>query len=135
MIYAIRAVGTPFIKIGKAKSVGRRLATLQTHSPFDLEILAVANWEDRRERALHRYLQDAHVRGEWFRECEAMTRVIEWMRAGEWPDGLLRPLISIERQVRQALQRVERPIGSPRIRREPDFMSSTLAKRLQALNG
>lgn len=79
MIYAIRAVGTEYIKFGKAKSVGKRLAELETGCPHDLEILAVADWPDEQERAVHRYLQSQAHRREWFKDGEMAQEVISWM--------------------------------------------------------
>lgn len=63
MIYAIRAVGTEYIKFGKARSVGKRLAELETGCPHDLEIIAVADWPDEQEKSVHLYLESlAHRR-------------------------------------------------------------------------
>ena len=88
MIYAIRAVGTEYIKIGKANSVGRRLKELEVASPFELHIEAVADWPDDEERRLHIYLRPHYVRGEWFKDGETLTHVIELLRRetglGEW---------------------------------------------------
>jgi hypothetical protein len=57
MIYAIEAVGSGFIKFGKARSVGRRLKELETACPYDLHIIAVADWPDGAETALHLHLR------------------------------------------------------------------------------
>ena len=84
MIYAIRAVNTDFVKIGRAKSVGHRLNEIQTHSPFELEVLAVANYGDAAERIIHQYLEAQWERGEWFRLTPETWQVIEWMRLQEW---------------------------------------------------
>ena len=80
MIYAIRAVGTEFIKFGKAKSVGQRLHDLQCASPHALIIEAVADWPDNMERTIHSALSAFHVRGEWYRDCEDASQIIEAMR-------------------------------------------------------
>jgi hypothetical protein len=85
VIYAIRAVGTEFVKVGKANSVGKRLKELEVGSPHELHIEAVANWPDHEERRLHRYLNVAYARGEWFRDCPKLDDVIGLMRS---PDGL-----------------------------------------------
>jgi hypothetical protein len=80
VIYAIRAVGTEFVKVGKAVSVGKRLKELETGCPFELHIEAVANWHDSEERRLHRYLEGCYVRGEWFRDSPRLEDVIRLMR-------------------------------------------------------
>lgn len=76
MIYAIRAVGTEYIKFGKADSVGKRLKELETASPYELNIEAVANWPNEEERRIHRYLMSSYVRGEWFTVSERAAEVI-----------------------------------------------------------
>jgi hypothetical protein len=83
LIYAIRAIGTEFVKIGKANSVGKRLAEIQTHCPHDLELLAAPVWEDRMERVIHAHLRAHNERGEWFRLTPEVQQVIDWMLAGD----------------------------------------------------
>jgi len=85
VIYAIRAVGTEFVKIGKAASVGKRLKELETSSPHELHIEAVANWPDSEERRLHRYLDGCSARGEWFKDGARLDDVIRLLRA---PGGI-----------------------------------------------
>jgi hypothetical protein len=83
MIYAIEAVGSGFIKFGRAKSVGRRLAELETACPFELNIIAAADWPDGAESALHTYLQPALERGEWFKDGPLIREAIAWMLNGQ----------------------------------------------------
>lgn len=85
MIYAIRAVGTEYVKIGKANSVGQRLKSLETASPHELHIEAVAPWPDAEERRIHRYLESSYVRGEWYRDSARLEGVVNLMRD---PQGL-----------------------------------------------
>jgi SOS response regulatory protein OraA/RecX len=79
MIYAIRAVGIEFIKFGRATSIGRRLAELDTGCPFELEIIATADWPDGSETAIHRLLATVNQKGEWFRDGELAQSIIKWM--------------------------------------------------------
>ena len=69
-IYAIRAEGTPYIKIGSTKgSPAKRLKNLQTGQPFTLTILAAASLSSdvqQVERSIHRFLHDKKQQGEWF---------------------------------------------------------------------
>lgn len=83
MIYAIEALGTGFIKFGKAHSVGKRLVALECANPFELHILAVANWPDGAEKSIHRLLEPMHQRGEWFKDGKLTREVISWMTNGE----------------------------------------------------
>lgn len=85
MIYAIRALGTKFVKIGKAISVGKRLKELETGSPHELHIEAVALWPDEEERRLHRYLERCCARREWFSDSQRLSDVIKLLQD---PDGL-----------------------------------------------
>lgn len=82
MIYAIEAIGTGFIKFGKAKSVGKRLTELECACPHELHILAVADWPDGAETAVHLYLQPEHQRGEWFKDSPLVREVMAWMVNG-----------------------------------------------------
>ena len=80
MIYAIEAVGTSFIKFGRAASVGKRLKELDTGCPHELHILAVADWPDGMESAVHRYLQASLEKLEWFRDGPEAQTVLECMK-------------------------------------------------------
>jgi hypothetical protein len=80
VIYAIRAVGTEFVKIGVASSVSRRLKELDTGCPHDLHIEAVADWPDSQESAIHRYLSAHCEKLEWFRDSERTSKVISWLQ-------------------------------------------------------
>lgn len=75
-IYAIKALGTKYVKIGSAVDpMGQRLKQLQTGTPFELELAAWIPVDAellRVEKALHRALTPAHFRGEWF-EIELST--------------------------------------------------------------
>ena len=83
MIYAIEAVGSGFIKFGRAKSVGRRLKELECACPHDLHIVAVADWPDGAETALHLHLRPVHERGEWFKDSDLTREVLAWMLNGQ----------------------------------------------------
>jgi hypothetical protein len=85
MIYAIEAVGSGFIKFGRAASVGKRLRELDTGCPHELHILAVADWPSGSETAIHRLLSDQCQKLEWFKDCALAKDIITWM--GE-QDGL-----------------------------------------------
>lgn len=86
MIYAISAVGTEYIKFGRATSIGQRLRELDTGCPHELNVLATAQWQDGAERAIHRLLAGHRAKGEWFSDCDTARQIIEWMWRGE--DGL-----------------------------------------------
>jgi hypothetical protein len=83
MIYAIRAVGTEYVKFGRAASVGKRMKELETGCPFELHIEAVASWPDGQEKAIHSYLAEHNKKYEWFRDSAKTAQVIEWMNSGD----------------------------------------------------
>lgn len=85
MIYAIHAVGTEYVKIGVSIWRKRsRLSELQCANPFELVIVAQADWPHYQERTIHRYLKlhGLHVRGEWFRNEGHTEALIGMMRRG-----------------------------------------------------
>src|SRR5882724_8273929 len=69
-IYAIGAVGTTLVKVGRTKtSVEHRRQQLQTGQPFALEVLATVAVEThlaRIEKQVHAFLEAERRRGEWF---------------------------------------------------------------------
>ena len=69
-IYAIGAVGTSYVKIGRTTGpVLQRLQTLQTGQPFPLQVLASVPVETdahRIEKQVHTFLEAERRRGEWF---------------------------------------------------------------------
>jgi hypothetical protein len=82
VIYAIRAVGTEFIKFGytKDKSPKQRVASLQVGCPFRLEVEAFMPGSEQEERAIHGFLSDASVRGEWFRTTPMVLAILDEMK-------------------------------------------------------
>jgi hypothetical protein len=70
-LYVIRVVGTSWVKFGISSDPERRMKSLQTGNPMELELLYVIGpfrdamkWEKR----IHSVLtaDGLHVRGEWF---------------------------------------------------------------------
>lgn len=82
MIYAIRAVGTEFIKFGVAASARKRLEMLQTGCPHELQLLASRAGDRETENYIHVRLLKAncHHRGEWFRSCLETKAIIKEMK-------------------------------------------------------
>lgn len=67
-VYILQAEGTTRVKIGRAKSVQKRKATLHTGSPFPLQVLASIETSDAvtLELALHKRYRVYRRHGEWF---------------------------------------------------------------------
>jgi hypothetical protein len=83
-LYCIKAKGTHFVKIGITADATpkKRLAGLQTASPFELEILTWITGVDAVfEAYCHRELAPMHVRGEWFKlNPQAVRRAIRGVK-------------------------------------------------------
>lgn len=110
MIYAIRAVGTEYIKFGKANIIRKRLAELECGSPHELELVAAADWPDTLEQIIHKHLKAHNHKGEWFRFCEDVEQVLGWMRSPV--DGIIAlGGLASEKQIRE----IQRP-SFPRTR-------------------
>jgi hypothetical protein len=76
-IYAIRMGDLPFVKIGFAEDIGKRLATLKTSSPLEYKLLAQMRGTLLVERGLHFALESSRERGEWFRFDERVASVVQ----------------------------------------------------------
>jgi hypothetical protein len=66
VVYAIQVVNTRYIKIGTTTNLTNRLASLQTGSPFLLEVVATWPGNKQLESVLHRELAQFRINGEWF---------------------------------------------------------------------
>jgi hypothetical protein len=70
-VYFVRAAETSRVKIGVARDIRRRTRSLQTSSPFRLELVAFierkgADGTREHEKALHAACAELRVIGEWF---------------------------------------------------------------------
>lgn len=66
VVYVIGNCDSPRAKIGRSKSVGIRLGTIQRMSPVPLSILWQTEGGSELESALHRRFGSQRVHGEWF---------------------------------------------------------------------
>ena len=85
VIYAIRAVGSEYVKIGiSTKSGMGRIADMQTGCPFELVLIAEADWPHSEERRIHAHLKrlGRHARGEWFQRGGETDKLIDLLRDG-----------------------------------------------------
>jgi hypothetical protein len=114
LIYAIRAVGTQYVKLGRAGSVGKRLRELDTGCPHELHIEAVADWPDSHESSIHLFLADHCEKLEWFRDSPQTAQVIKWLQQGE--SGLREFLNAFIIEVRTQARKPLSPLRSSRVR-------------------
>jgi hypothetical protein len=82
LIYAIRAVGTKYIKFGVAANIKQRIDLMQTGCPFLLVLVASCPGDKEAETSIHvRLLRaEAHHRGEWFKDCPEAQLILQEMR-------------------------------------------------------
>lgn len=82
-VYFIKPVGLDGpIKIGCSQSPDGRLCTLETWSPFALEIVAEIDGEFDLERRFHAKFTHLHQRREWFLAGHDLTATIASINAG-----------------------------------------------------
>lgn len=109
MIYAIRAVGTDYIKFGTALDVQERLRGLQTGCPLPLELIAACEGDQKTEAWIHwRLVQaKAHHMGEWFKDCAEAKKIIFEMLADDVkPEGVPSDKLTIQRMRNKRLGKV-----------------------------
>ena len=77
-VYFVQCVNGGPIKIGRARDVGRRFATLQTASAVPLTLLASSDRYD--EADLHRFYGRERICGEWFRPSPRLCAFVETLK-------------------------------------------------------
>ena len=117
VVYFIETVGAPFVKIGWAVDVDKRMAQLQCGCPLDLHLAATLPGSRDIESHYHRRFKSYRVRsdGEWFRLAGELSKFVESIR-GRFSDGIdyehpraqkSRRQLSAE-EIRQVLDSTER---------------------------
>jgi hypothetical protein len=76
VVYFIQAESGGPIKIGRAKSVKRRLAILQIGNPARLVVLRTTPGGAHEEAALHAHFAASRLSGEWFEPTEELLALI-----------------------------------------------------------
>jgi hypothetical protein len=74
MIYFLKANNR--IKIGNANDPTQRIPSIQTSSPFDLEVLLIIDGNYDKERELHQKFEEFRKSGEWFEYSEPIKDFI-----------------------------------------------------------
>lgn len=89
-VYFVQAGERGPIKVGSATHLRRRLSGLQTGHYEQLHLIAsLRDPEGTFEQAVHEYLADAHIRGEWFRsDHPAVKELIAALLSDEIPPWL-----------------------------------------------
>ena len=80
IVYAIRANNR--VKFGTTRHLKQRLVDLGCGCPDEYELLATIPGHYRSERAVHEYLADERVKGEWF-SGEKTEELVKTMQEAE----------------------------------------------------
>lgn len=89
-VYFIKPIGMDGpVKIGCSWSPDRRLKTLETWSPFPLEVVAMLDGGLYMERRFHALFVDDHIHHEWFRYTDALGAVIDAIKSGTFSHSVL----------------------------------------------
>ena len=75
MIYFLKANNR--IKIGYTSDPSERMSSIQTSSPYDLEVLLIVDGNQDEERKLHARFSNLRRSGEWFHFGEPIMKYIE----------------------------------------------------------
>jgi len=73
-VYFLRA--GPFLKIGYATDIGKRIRELQTGCPYPISLVASIQGDRTAEGCLHRQFKSLRVNGEWFRFSGALVEYV-----------------------------------------------------------
>lgn len=77
-VYFVGAAGCDVVKIGMAINVERRLEVLQSMSPVELFVCAIAEYGGASlERVLHRRFDEYRLHGEWFAFADDIRACID----------------------------------------------------------
>ncbi len=79
-VYFVQARHLGLIKIGFSGNPQKRLNSLKTGSPDELNILKVIKGSPRLEAELHRRFASDRVRGEWFKPSAALLSFIQTLK-------------------------------------------------------
>lgn len=100
-VYFIRPIGMRGpIKIGCSCSPDRRRSSLETWSPFPLEIVAEMIGSLDVERRIHSYFRVSHKSREWFEWTSELQRVIDSVIAGTFDPAALPEPVPFRRSSR-----------------------------------
>lgn len=83
-IYIVRC--HDFVKIGRSSRPYDRISTMQTCSPYELELIALFVGSEAEEAEIHRRFAPHNHRAEWFR-CEGkVAALVECLKGEEDPE-------------------------------------------------
>lgn len=96
-VYFIECVESGHVKVGASRNVPQRLAAIQAHNPFTINLLATVPVEETHqirdtqlvERRFHERYLPHHHRSEWFWNCPLIMADVAAINAGTFdPESL-----------------------------------------------
>lgn len=83
------------IKVGIAQDVIARVRQIGEHLSDPIEIIGVIPGDHKQEKAIHAALRDHRLKGEWFRDCENVRRLLrDFMLGAPTPPTLAIPKVA-----------------------------------------
>ena len=79
-IYFVQPGDEPFVKIGYARDIGRRLCSMRTDNHRALRVLVLFQGTKDSEERLHLRFKEHRARGEWFRLEGTLAETIRMVR-------------------------------------------------------
>lgn len=77
MVYFIKPLGLPYVKIGRTNCVCRRIYELQSGSPTELRVVALVAGGSELEQSLHSVFSSHSSSGEWFHFSHRMAAFLD----------------------------------------------------------
>ena len=116
MIYFIKL--NDFVKIGFSDDVSKRVAQLQTSSPYNLDVLCIIEGDYDKEKELHELFKQYSARGEWFYLSEEILEYIKSCKDLKWSlgfekqeDVVLNPLKKLRLSLNMSMEEAAQKIG------------------------
>jgi hypothetical protein len=78
--YFMAAVDAGLIKIGRTRSMKKRMLTLSSQSPVPLKLVASVAYDANFEKRLHFYFKDLRSHGEWFKADEPLLEFLRKLK-------------------------------------------------------
>ena len=81
-VYFVLETVQKVVKIGYTANIDARFSGLRTANVNPLKILAVVPGGQKLEHQLHKRLSHLRVRGEWFKDCAELRKVLKEIKGG-----------------------------------------------------
>jgi hypothetical protein len=86
-IYFAQMENTGPIKIGISNDPNKRMATLNTSSPYPINLIYFTPGCEEDEKSIHWQFRDFLIRNEWFHPDKKIFRMIEWKKCIDRKNG------------------------------------------------